>query len=107
MDRSGRRRSLQRKKEKNAKVQTAKTTWVPAVNNLGTFGRWAFPEIDGSNLVSVHTLNWEFRLCYVTFGSNEGGDCPCRRAWQHAVTNSNTLRSCWRHVATTDRILAT
>jgi type III restriction enzyme len=24
--------------------------WVPAVNNLGTFGRWAFLEIDESNL---------------------------------------------------------
>ena len=34
--------SGQKKKEKDAKVQTAKTMWVPAVNNLGTFGRWAF-----------------------------------------------------------------
>ena len=40
----------QKKKEKDAKVQTAKTMWVPGVNNLGTFGRWAFLEIDGSNL---------------------------------------------------------
>ena len=39
--------SGQKKKEKDAKVQTAKTMWVPAVNNLGTFGRWAFLEIDG------------------------------------------------------------
>ncbi len=28
----------------------AKTLWAPAVNNLGSFGRWAFLEIDGSNL---------------------------------------------------------
>lgn len=42
--------SGQKKKEKEAKVQTAKTMWVPAVNNLGAFGRWAFLEIDGSNL---------------------------------------------------------
>src|SRR4029077_12306558 len=42
--------SGQKKKEKEAKVQTAKTMWVPAVNNLGNFGRWAFLEIDGSNL---------------------------------------------------------
>ena len=42
--------SGQRKKEKEAKVQTAKTLWVPAVNNLGTFGRWTFLEIDGTNL---------------------------------------------------------
>jgi type III restriction enzyme len=42
--------SGQRKKEKDAKVQTARAMWVPGVNNLGTFGRWAFLEIDGSNL---------------------------------------------------------
>ena len=33
--------SGQKKKEKDAKVQAAKTIWVPAVNNLGSFGRWA------------------------------------------------------------------
>ena len=37
--------SGQKKKEKDAKVQTAKTMWVPGVNNLGTFGRWAFLEL--------------------------------------------------------------
>ncbi len=42
--------SGQKKREKDAKVQTAKTMWVPGVNNLGTFGRWTFLEIDGSNL---------------------------------------------------------
>jgi type III restriction enzyme len=42
--------SGQRKKEKDAKELTAKAMWVPGVNNLGTFGRWAFLEIDGSNL---------------------------------------------------------
>jgi type III restriction enzyme len=50
--------SGQKKKEKHAKVQTAKTMWVPAVNNLGTFGRWAFLEIDGSNL---HKTKQEIR----------------------------------------------
>ena len=50
--------SGQKKKEKDAKVQTAKTMWVPAVNNLGTFGRWAFLEIDGSNL---HKTKQEIR----------------------------------------------
>jgi len=34
----------------SSKVQTATTMWVPDVNNLGTFGRWPFLEIDGSNL---------------------------------------------------------
>jgi type III restriction enzyme len=42
--------SGQKKKEKEAKVQTVRTMWVPGVNNLATFGRWAFLEIDGSNL---------------------------------------------------------
>jgi type III restriction enzyme len=43
---------------KEAKVETAKTMWVPAVNNAGTFGRWAFLEIDGSNL---HRTKQEIR----------------------------------------------
>jgi type III restriction enzyme len=50
--------SGQKKKEKDAKVQTARTMWVPAVNNLGTFGRWAFLEIDASNL---HKTKQEIR----------------------------------------------
>jgi type III restriction enzyme len=33
------------KKEKAAKVSTARTLWVPAVNNHGGFGHWAFIEI--------------------------------------------------------------
>jgi type III restriction enzyme len=32
-------------KEKAAKVATARTLWVPSVNNHGGFGRWAFLEI--------------------------------------------------------------
>lgn len=36
----------EKKKEKAAKVATAQTLWVPAVNNHGGFGRWAFVEID-------------------------------------------------------------
>lgn len=35
----------EKKKEKEAKVATARTLWVPAVNNHGGFGRWAFLEI--------------------------------------------------------------
>jgi type III restriction enzyme len=34
------------KKEKEAKVATAQRLWVPAVNNHGGFGRWAFVEIN-------------------------------------------------------------
>ena len=33
------------KKDKAAKVQTGRTLWIPAVNNHGGFGRWAFIEI--------------------------------------------------------------
>lgn len=35
----------EKKKDKEAKVSTARTLWVPAVNNHGGFGRWAFVEI--------------------------------------------------------------
>lgn len=38
--------SGQELKEKEAKAQTAKSLWVPAVNNEGIFGRWAYLEID-------------------------------------------------------------
>jgi type III restriction enzyme len=34
-----------RDKDKEAKTSTARTLWVPAVNNAGTWGRWAFLEI--------------------------------------------------------------
>jgi type III restriction enzyme len=33
------------RKDKEAKASTARTLWVPAVNNHGGFGRWAFLEI--------------------------------------------------------------
>jgi type III restriction enzyme len=35
----------EKKKEKAAKVMTARTLWIPAVNNHGAFGRWGFIEI--------------------------------------------------------------
>ena len=35
----------EKKKDKEAKVATARLLWVPAVNNHGGFGRWAFMEI--------------------------------------------------------------
>ena len=37
--------SGEKRKDKAAKVATARTLWVPAVNNHGGFGRWAFIEI--------------------------------------------------------------
>jgi len=36
----------EKKKDKEAKVATARTLWVPAVNNSGNCGRWAFLEIN-------------------------------------------------------------
>jgi len=35
----------EKKKDKEIKVSTARTLWIPAVNNHGGFGRWAFVEI--------------------------------------------------------------
>ena len=35
-----------RDRKKEAKVSTAKTLWVPAVNNAGQWGRWAIIEVD-------------------------------------------------------------
>jgi type III restriction enzyme len=37
--------SGENKKDKAAKVSTAQTLWIPAINNHGGFGRWAFIEI--------------------------------------------------------------
>lgn len=43
------------KRLKKAKVETAESLWVPAINNDGRFGRWAFIEIkdpwDAENLI--------------------------------------------------------
>jgi type III restriction enzyme len=45
----------EKKKDKAAKVTTARTLWVPAINNHGRFGRWAFLEVadpwDAQNLI--------------------------------------------------------
>jgi type III restriction enzyme len=35
----------EKKKEKAAKVATTRHLWVPAVNNHGGLGRWAFLEV--------------------------------------------------------------
>lgn len=35
----------EKKKDKEAKVATARTLWVPSVNNHGGFGRWGFVEL--------------------------------------------------------------
>ena len=45
----------QKKKDKEAKVTTAQTLWIPAVNGHGEFGRWKYLEIedpwDAKNLI--------------------------------------------------------
>ena len=45
----------EKKKDKAVKVSTARALWVPAVNNHGCFGRWAFIEVidpwDAQNLI--------------------------------------------------------
>jgi type III restriction enzyme len=45
----------EKKKDKAAKVSTARTLWVPAINNHGGHGRWAFIEVadpwDAQNLI--------------------------------------------------------
>lgn len=45
----------EKKKDKAAKVATARTLWIPAVNNHGAYGRWAFIEIadpwDAANMI--------------------------------------------------------
>jgi type III restriction enzyme len=37
--------SGQRKKDKVARVSAAQSLWIPAINNHGEFGRWAFVEV--------------------------------------------------------------
>jgi type III restriction enzyme len=45
----------EKKKDKTAKVATARTLWVPAINNHKAFGRWEFMEVldpwDAQNLI--------------------------------------------------------
>jgi len=45
----------EKRKDKAAKVSTARNLWIPAVNNHGGLGRWAFLEIsdpwDAKNII--------------------------------------------------------
>jgi len=51
----------EKKKEKMAKVAAARNLWVPAINNHGGFGRWAFIEIsdpwDAKNTIRAFLKN--------------------------------------------------
>jgi type III restriction enzyme len=46
------------RKDKAAKVATARNLWTPAINNHGGFGRWAFMEItdpwDAQNTIRAY-----------------------------------------------------
>ena len=53
------------KKEKAAKVMTARTLWVPAVNNHGAFGRWGFIEI-ADPWDAESTIRGSTRTCAAT-----------------------------------------
>ena len=50
----------EQKKAKKAKAEAARDLWVPAVNNDGRFGRWAFLEVtdpwDAANLIRATFL---------------------------------------------------
>ena len=53
----------EKKKDKAAKVATARTLWVPATNNHGSFGRWAFLEVadpwNAQNLIRTYLKHAE------------------------------------------------
>jgi type III restriction enzyme len=48
----------EKRKDKEAKVATARLLWVPAVNNYGGFGRWAFLEINDPWDAKNAIRNW-------------------------------------------------
>ena len=51
----------ERKKEKEANTATARTLWMPSVNNHWGFGRWAFLEITDpyDDVVGADSLDLE------------------------------------------------
>jgi len=56
----------EKKKDKAAKVATARTLWVPAVNNHRGYGRWAFIEIadpwDAENMIRAQLSKKKINL---------------------------------------------
>lgn len=52
--------SGENRKDKAAKVETAKSLWIPAINNSELFGNWSFIEIsdpwNGATLIREHML---------------------------------------------------
>lgn len=58
-----------RKGDAQIKAETMKTMWVPGVNNLGTFGRWAFEEF-----TDVYEIEQGFAKLVDGLTSKEGAD---------------------------------
>ena len=48
------------------KANTMRAYWIPGVNNLGTFGRWAFAEFR-----SVYEMGREFQQLIDSFATSE------------------------------------
>jgi type III restriction enzyme len=59
-------------KDKAAKVSTARTLWVPAVNNYGGYGRWDFIEVadpwDAENLIRAQLRKNEIAMEVKRYG---------------------------------------
>lgn len=53
----------EKKRDKESKVQTARTLWVPAVNNIGRLGRWDFLELNDP---------WVVRNLLLAYNKKEG-----------------------------------
>ena len=69
----------ERRKDKAAKVAAARDPWVPAINNDGRFGRWAFVEItdpwDATNMIRAAPAS-SWARAHVT---GHGGKAAARR----------------------------
>jgi type III restriction enzyme len=56
----------EKKKDKAAKAATARTLWIPAVNNHGGYGRWDYIEItdpwNGQSLIRAHLRKREISM---------------------------------------------
>ncbi len=67
--------SGQRRSDKEAKVATARNYWVPAVNNLGSYGRWDFIEIRNIETATQELQNYlqhgETRPMLIALKDNE------------------------------------
>jgi type III restriction enzyme len=56
----------EKKRDKESKVQTARTLWVPAVNNHGGLGRWAIIEILDPWDAESTIQNWKNNENHIT-----------------------------------------